>query len=181
MADQESLLPSGGEHEGQQVEQGGMSDLDRIALEAAAEEQAQEAKEDAALHPERANLPDPATAWAQIPAMFGGLLGIAMPELKEAYTEAACMQWGGAMAQVADKYGWDAGETMSRFAPEIALVVATLPLALPTAKAISERRKKAALERPAAPPRPDNGLVDTRMPIDPKTGLPIGGNFVAPD
>lgn len=181
MSDQESLLPPGSEQPPMPEEQGGMSDLDRIALEASADEQAQAAKEDAVLHPEKANLPDPATAWAQIPAMFGGLLGIAMPELKGAYTEAACMQWGGAMAQVADKYGWDAGETMSRFAPEIALVMATLPLALPTAKAIGERRKKAAQERPEPPQRPDNGLVDTSMPIDPKTGLPIGGNFVKPD
>lgn len=158
-----------------------ISALDRIALEAAAAEQEQDAQEQAILNPEQANRPDPATAWAQIPAMFGGLLGMALPELGAVYTEQKCMAWGGAMAQVAEKYGWDAGETMAKYAPEIALVVATLPLAVPTFQAIKAARKKAEENAPKPPPVQKQDLVDTGMPIDAKTGLPIGGNFVKPD
>jgi len=129
-----------------------MSDLDRIAIAAQARENEQEAVEQAILNPEAANAPDPALAWAQIPKMFGSLLGMALPELQHVYTDANCAQWGGAMAQVADKYGWDAGETMAKWAPEIALVVATLPLAVPTFQVIKAARKKAEAEKPKPAP-----------------------------
>lgn len=116
--------------------------LDLIAIEAQAEESAQEAAQDAVLNPQTEPAIDPAQAWAQIPKMFGGILSMALPELKDAYSDAACLQWGAAMQLVAAKYEWDAAETMSRFGPEIALVVATIPLALPTITAIKQRRKQ---------------------------------------
>lgn len=157
----------------------GLSELDRIALEASGDEREQEAADQAILHPEKENMPDPATAWAQIPAMFGGLICMALPDLKPAYSEANCMKWGAAMSQVADKYGWDAGETMAKWAPEIALVVATLPLAVPTIAAIRDARKKAEAEKPRVT-APQNGAVDMHQRLD-ENGLPIGGNFVNPE
>lgn len=160
----------------QENQQPELSALDLIAQEAASEE----AVAEAAANPEPAPLVDPATAWAQIPAMFGGLISMALPELAPAYSQKNCMQWGSAMALVAEKHGWDASETMTKWAPEIALVMATLPLAVPTFQAIKSKRKKAAVEKPALAEQ-HNEMVDPgKMALD-KDGLPVGGNFVKPE
>lgn len=147
-----------------------MSDaLDQIAKEASIGEAEAQAEQDAINNPEAEEQIDPAQVWAQIPKMFGGLLAMAMPELKAAYNDQACLQWGGAMAAVADKYGWDAAETFSRFGPEIALCCATIPLALPTIAAIRERSKKERAKRP----------VDVQVnPVEQEPEA--GGNFSEP-
>ena len=121
------------------------------------------AKEARAAAAENAPLPDPppavalpgvaqvdpleaeAVAWAKLPAMFGGILATAMPELKATYTEAACLEWGKGMAPVARKHGW----TLGGFEVYLGLASATWALAVPTFEMI--KRKRAANERKPAP------------------------------
>src|SRR5712691_8951715 len=52
---------------------------------------------------------DEAKGWAGLPYVFGGILARGMPELREVYTETACLDWGRAMVPVARKYGWTLG------------------------------------------------------------------------
>lgn len=127
-----------------------MDELDKIAIEAQGIEQEQQTAQDAILGQAEPEAPaiDPALAWAQIPKMFGGILGMAFPQLSAVYTDERCHAWGAAMSQVADKYGWDAGETMAKWGPEIALTVATLPLAIPTVQVIRAAAAKAKKEKP---------------------------------
>jgi hypothetical protein len=75
-----------------------------------------------------------AESWAFIPAMFGKIVAMALPELKDVYTEDACLAWGEAMVPVAEKYGW--GDPA--VSVEVALLIATVPLALPTGIAIKK-------------------------------------------
>jgi hypothetical protein len=155
-------------------EPGELDNLDMIALEAASGEQDAQAAVDAVLNPEPAI--DPAQAWAQIPAALGGLLGMAMPELRAAYTESACMAWGQGMAQVSDKYGWDAGETISKWTPEFMLIAATIPLLIPTVRAIQLRREAKPEE-----PKKEIGQVEVRSVVDLNLpDLPAPGGFVEP-
>jgi hypothetical protein len=148
-----------------------MDTLDKIALEAGGIEADAQAAEDAILNPNPEPVIDPASAWAQLPMMFGGILAMAMPELKDVYTEPACMQWGGAMAQVAEKRGWDAQETMAKWGPEIALVLASVPLVVPTVAAIKKKRAEGAqnkrIEQEQA--QQDSG-IDMGATIDAPTG-----------
>lgn len=126
-----------------------MDMLDQIAVEAQGIEQEQQAAQDAILNPEPdAPAVDPAQVWAALPKMFGGILAMAFPELEKAYTDEKCIAWGGAMSMVADKHGWDAAETMAKWGPEIALTMATLPLAIPTVKVIKRAMDDAKKERP---------------------------------
>lgn len=132
------------------------SALDAIELEARTEEQAREAAQAEAAQP--SGVPDQVEMWALIPKQLGGILAMALPELRDVYTDAACMQWGAGMAAVAQKYEWDAAEVLAKWAPEVALVTATIPLAVPTYFAVSKRleaakqaREKAAATAPAAP------------------------------
>lgn len=81
---------------------------------------------------------DESDSWAMIPAMIGGALCMAMPELKTVYTENACKQWGVAMVPVAQKYGWNADALTN--SPEIALAFASLPLVLGTVTAIKAKK-----------------------------------------
>jgi len=122
-----------------------MDTLDQIALEAGGVEADQAARLDAIQNPPAPEpIIDPSYGWAQIPAMLGGMLTMAMPELAGVYHEQACMQWGTAMHAVATKHGWEAGETMARFAPEIALAVASFPLVIPVVQAVKSRKAAAA-------------------------------------
>ncbi len=141
--------------------------LDAIALEAGAGEAEQQAAKEAIENPPP--LIDPGEAWAEVPAFFGSLLGLAMPELKEAYTPAACRQWGAAMNLVAEKYGWDAAATIARWAPEAALVGATIPLGMATYAAIKRRRPLTVKE--GAKVAESNAPVETQ---------PEGGDFSDP-
>jgi hypothetical protein len=119
--------------------------LDNIALEAGADERAREQAQADAAQPDGA--PDQAEVWALIPKQIGTILGMALPELKAVYTDDACHQWGVGMAAVSQKYGWDAADTLAKFAPELALVSATIPLAVPTYFAIRTRLDNAAEAR----------------------------------
>ena len=108
--------------------------LDKIAIEAAGSEAEAEAAQEAILNPNPEPVVDQAEVWAQIPAALGGLLAMAMPELRDVYTQEACKGWGQGMAAVSDKYGWDAGETIGKWTPEFMLVAASLPLIVPTVR-----------------------------------------------
>ena len=148
--------------------------LDRIAMEALGEERAQEQADADFIDPPKPPGIDPAQTWGQIPFMFGKVLSMAMPELAGVYTEEKCYQWGVGMAAVSEKYGWDAGEVIGRFGPEIALAVASVPLVVPTYQAIKARREEK--EREKVPPRQEKDIT-------PSTDHPMGqapGGFVDP-
>lgn len=120
---------------------GGQLDaLDMIAIEAAGSEAAADAAQEAILNPNPEPVIDQAEIWAQIPSALGGLLGMAMPELQQAYTPEACAAWGQGMAAVAKKYDWDAAESVSRWAPEFMLLAASLPLIVPTVRAVKAHK-----------------------------------------
>jgi ribulose 1,5-bisphosphate carboxylase large subunit-like protein len=136
-------------------DQAELSALDRIALEAQGMEQDQAEADDKIINgePEPEPVIDQAGAWGQLAMMAGGILGMALPELRAVYTEEACMAWGGGMAAMSDKYGWDAGETAAKWAPECMLLMTSLPLIVPTVQAIKQRQKAAkarALNNPPA-------------------------------
>lgn len=154
--------------------------LDRIALEASFDEQAAQRAQDEALNPPPPEgVPDQADIWALVPKQLGALLSIAMPELGHVYTDDACRQWGIGMAAVSQKYGWDAADTLAKFAPELALVTATIPLAVPTFLAVRKRTEAARLaneqkERMAPPAeQPMRDLNPSPMAQEP-------GGFVDP-
>lgn len=86
---------------------------------------------------------DPGEQWAMIPAMLGSALSMALPELKEVYSEDACRAWGASMVPVAEKYGWDADGIMC---PEVGLLAASLPLMVGTWGAVNRRKALAAAE-----------------------------------
>jgi hypothetical protein len=149
-----------------------LSALDRIEIEAQFAENEHAAKEEAILNPPDENAMAPAIAWAQVPMMLGGILSMAMPELKNVYTEPACMQWGGAMSQVAAKHGWDAQETMAKWGPEIALAMASLPLIAPTVAAIKKKRAEGPENKPQA--------LQNVEALQEGEALPEGGGFEEP-
>ena len=99
--------------------------LDSIAGEIDASEAQNNAVDEATTAAAKATA---AEEWAQIPAILGGVLKIAIPELGEVYTPEACENWGVAMVPVAEKYGWGSAPVGC----EVGLAIATLGLALPT-------------------------------------------------
>lgn len=149
--------------------------LDRIAMEAMGEERAQAQADADFIDPPQPPGIDPAQTWGQIPFMFGKVISMAMPELAGVYTEEKCYQWGVGMAAVSEKYGWDAGEVIGRFGPEIALAVASVPLVVPTFQAIKARRE--AKEREKAPPREEKDITPGAE-VPPMGQAP--GGFVEP-
>lgn len=120
-----------------------LSPLDRIELEARGLEQDADAKDKAITDPEPEQGIDQAQLWAQVPLQVGALLAMALPELRGVYTPEKCLAWGTGMAAVSEKYGWDAGATISRFAPEFMLIAASIPLAVPTVQAFKNKRLQA--------------------------------------
>jgi hypothetical protein len=111
--------------------------LDSIAGEAAAMEgQQEQQQQQATAGPE--NPMAGAAGWAMLAKGIGGALGVALPEVREAYSDAACMQWGEAMDALSQKYGW--GDGVSRFGPEIAVTFASLGLVLPVVQAVKHRK-----------------------------------------
>lgn len=148
---------------------GELSALDKIALEAMGGEAEAQAAQDAILNPDPAPVIDPAHTWAQIPMLLGGMLAMVMPELKAVYTESACVAWGQGMAAVADKYGWDAGETISKWGPEVMLLVASVPLIVPTVGAIRQRQEVAKAAAPKKAPEavagPQRATAETINPM----------------
>jgi len=87
---------------------------------------------------------DPAKEWAQFPALFGSVVGQAMPELLKVYSDEACLRWGAAMVPLADRYGWKPAEFMAWLGPWAGVALATWPLAVPTVQAIRARRAQSA-------------------------------------
>lgn len=69
-----------------------------------------------------------AREWGVIAFTIGGALSMFAPELRQVYTEQACLNWGRSVVPVAEKYGWSG---VSKF-PEFALLMATVGLAMPT-------------------------------------------------
>ena len=140
----------------------GLSALDRIGIEAQGLENDAAAAEDKILNgePEPATVIDPAHAWGQLAMMCGGILGMALPELRSVYTEDACLAWGGGMAAVADKYGWDAGDTAAKWAPEAMLLMASIPLIVQTVQAVKRRQAAAkATQLNDEPKRQQNSVA----------------------
>lgn len=153
--------------------------FDRIAMEAGRVEAERAQEDDEFLNPSQPEAPpgiDPAQTWGQIPFMFGKVICMALPELAGVYNEQACYQWGVGMAAVSDKYGWDAGEVIGKFGPEIALVVASVPLVVPTYQAIKKRREEK--EAKAVPGRQEKDI--TPHEDVPPMGQKPGG-FVEPN
>lgn len=159
MSDETQNTPETGQTE--------LSQLDMIGIEAAQDEAEAQAAQDAILNPqqEQAQVMPPAVAWSQIPMTIGVFLSSMMPELQGVFNESACANWGAAMASVSEKYGWSAEDTMAKWAPELALGMATLPLAVPVYKAVKSRKEEKEKEKKrentqvsqAPAPVPENG------------------------
>ncbi len=111
---------------------------------------------------EKAADPDvQARAWGVLAYSIGGMLSVLAPELKSVYTEDACLAWGHSVVPVAQKYGWDGPGNV----PELGLLLATVPLALPTyflvRKRIAElKAAKAAGEAAERARTVENGSSD---------------------
>ena len=88
--------------------------LDMIGIEAGRDEADLQAAQDEFLNPTPPELQPPGEAWSMIPKTLGMFASKLLPELKDIFTNDACDEWGNAMALVSQKYGWDAGETLSK-------------------------------------------------------------------
>lgn len=73
-------------------------------------------------------LENSAREWGLIVYTVGGALAMLAPELRQVYSEDACLRWGESMAPVAEKYGWNNPANV----PEFGLALTTLGLAVPT-------------------------------------------------
>lgn len=95
---------------------------------------------------------DAAAACAEIPAAFGSVLCMALPELRDAYSPENCHRWGEAFAKVAKKHGWDIAAIIG---PYLGLALATVPMLVPTVLAVRARRAAPAPAASPASPVPD--------------------------
>jgi hypothetical protein len=123
----------------------GISELDRIGAEGAALDLAGPAPGPSLDAPPAAPPSGPTEAdqvamWAAIPATFGSILAMAMPELAAVYSPGACESWGRAMLPVAKKHGWNDLDSL----PEISLCLVSLPFAIGTFVAVKARRTPGA-------------------------------------
>lgn len=119
---------------------------DENSPERMAEEQAAKKAEEQA-----AQFDDIAREWGAVAYMIGSALSVLAPELRQVYTEDACMKWGAAVVPVAQKYGWDGPTAV----PEFGLVIATAGLAVPSflviRKRLQDARKTAPVDVQARP------------------------------
>jgi len=76
-----------------------------------------------------------AREWGAIVYMLGNAAAMIAPDLKQIYTEKACLDWGRSMHPVAQKYGWNGPANV----PELGLLIATAGLAVPSWFAIKAR------------------------------------------
>lgn len=76
-----------------------------------------------------------ARQWGAIVFMVGNAAAMIAPDLRQIYTEDACMNWGRSMMPVANKYGWNSPASV----PELGLIIATAGLAVPSFFAIRAR------------------------------------------
>ncbi len=114
-----------------------------LAAEAAAVEAADAAAVPTVPGQEPAPVVDPAQQWAAVPALFGDLLAMALPEVKPFYSPEICRTWGEKMVPVADELGWNASEVLG---PKMALAVASVPLVMGPI-VVLKARKEAAKSR----------------------------------
>jgi len=96
-----------------------------------------------------------AKSWAMIAFTVGGGLSMLCPELRQVYTEEACMQWGASMMPVAEKYGWNSPGAL----PELGLLTCTLGLAVPSALAVREKLRQVKEQRAAEEAAKKTGTV----------------------
>ena len=96
-----------------------------------AEQRRQEQQQTAAAEAESAAEAE-ARQWGAIAYMVGGALSMVAPELRGVYTESACTNWGRSVVPVSQKYGWGGAGRL----PELALLISTLGLAVPSYLAI---------------------------------------------
>lgn len=124
----------------------------------AAEAVAVEAEDFAAMPQMPGNEPvsviDQAKAWAELPAIFGSLLAMALPDVKPYYAPELCREWGEKMVPVADELGWNASEVLG---PKLALAVATIPFIAGPVVVVkkmkeAEKAKRIVSEGAALPP-----------------------------
>lgn len=81
------------------------------------------------------DLEQAAREWGSIVFMVGHAAAMIAPELRQVYTEDACINWGRAMVPVAKKYGWDGPSNV----PELGLLIASAGLVVPSVFAIRAR------------------------------------------
>lgn len=78
-----------------------------------------------------------AREWGVLAFTIGNALAMFAPELKQVYTEEACLNWGRSVVPVAEKYGWGGTSRV----PEIGMALATIGLVAPTVIVIRHRLK----------------------------------------
>jgi hypothetical protein len=78
-----------------------------------------------------------AREWGMLAYMIGGALAMVAPEVKQIYTDDACLAWGRSVVPVAEKYGFTGPSKV----PELGLLLATASLAVPTVLVIRHRLK----------------------------------------
>lgn len=91
-----------------------------------------------------------AREWGMLAYTVGNAFAMFAPELRQVYSEDACMAWGRSVVPVAEKYGWSSTSKV----PELGLALATISLAAPTVIAIRYRLQH---------PEKDSGGMLTRL------------------
>ena len=84
-----------------------------------------------------------AREWGVLAFTIGNALAMFAPELKQVYTEDACLNWGRSVVPVAEKYGWGGTSKI----PELGLALATLGLVAPTVIVIRHRLKNPEVDK----------------------------------
>jgi hypothetical protein len=89
-----------------------------------------------------------ARGWGVIMWTVGSALAMVAPELRQVYTDDACLNWGRSVVPVAEKYGWSGPANV----PELGLLISTAGLAVPSylvikAKLAAMREAREAAER----------------------------------
>lgn len=104
-----------------------VDEVDGDSPEAQAQQQAQAQAEDDAERQAR--------EWGVVAWSIGSALSLMAPELRQVYTEDACLGWGRSMVPVAEKYGWNGPGNV----PELGALMATAGLAVPSYFAIKAK------------------------------------------
>lgn len=78
-----------------------------------------------------------AREWGMLAYTIGNTLAMFAPELRQVYSDDACMAWGRSVVPVAEKYGWSGTSKI----PELGMALATISLAAPTVLVIRHRLK----------------------------------------
>lgn len=116
-----------------------------------------------------------AQKWAAIPQVLGSVLCMAMPELKPAYSEQNCNNWGEAMVPLAEKHGWNPDSAVG---PELGVAAASLSFVVPTGLVIMRRRKAA---REAARLAAEKAAAERQTrDAGPPVAAPIAGDGKTP-